>query len=402
MQPEIIKNILGYEFLWKEAKIKIFVKNLRYEKNSIHGAIRIETWEKNYKPHLHQSNFNFSSITSKNYLMKDLYKYKDLTDWETIIEQLRVYTAMQFEQGEPVVVLDGNGNMEMPKWILYPVVMEKQLTIMYGEGGIGKSTVALMMAAMMQEESIINSFKLEKKVKSILYLDYETSKEIINWQYRRILKGLGLSGLKILYRRCCLPLHHDENNIKEIIVENKVEVVIVDSAGIATGIELNEAMGANKLCSILREFGTTNILITHTSKNPNEKQKTPYGSVYFVNNARNLFEIAKAYDRENELLVGIFHRKSNIMKLVEPIGLKLIFKPDIIEIYEIPIEGTSLEQKVPITTRILRLLEENRGGMYLGGIVDRLGEDKNTVKMTLSRLRASGKVENIERLWYLK
>lgn len=403
MKPSIKKNLLGYEFQWPDDKIKIIIKRLKMSRNDdLHCEIIVKTWLPGFNPHLHQSNFNMNSTKGKIELINILSKRCEEPNWESIIEQLRVYTLENYRTGEPIRIFSGNEEYQAPVFLLYPFVQEKQLTMIYGEGGIGKSTFALMLSAALQEKCELPHTNLKKPSKGVLYLDYETDEATLSWQYKRILNGLGLNGLPLRYRRCTIPLLSDAEKIKELIVESNVDTIVVDSAGAACGSDMNDAMSANQIALILRSFETTNILISHTSKS-NGPKKTPYGSVYFINNARSLWEIRKSNEnREDEVSIGIFHRKANIMQLQKPKGYRFVFHDELIEVLGCdPKEMDGFSEEFTISQRILDTLK-SFGLMTTQELIDELGVSEGSVKGTIHRMKKEKRVIKVEDKWGAK
>ena len=72
-------------------------------------------------------------------------------DWEAIVEQFCVMTLDHWRQGEPVVNLGTVDPPPEPVYRLKPVLLEKEATLIYGEGGIGKSYLAAYLAAQIDQ-----------------------------------------------------------------------------------------------------------------------------------------------------------------------------------------------------------------------------------------------------------
>ena len=80
------------------------------------------------------------------------------------------------------------------------------------------------------------------------------------------------------YRRCALPLHDELDVIADFVAEHGVRLVIVDSAIMACGDDLSSSQAPVKLQRALRALGCASLVLTHVTKNSEEK--TAYGSVY--------------------------------------------------------------------------------------------------------------------------
>jgi hypothetical protein len=390
--PEIEQTLLGYHFSWIEEDVNIEARHLKFSHDSLRGEIIVKTSLPGYNPHLHQANFNFSSTRSRNELTKALSTLCDTVDWTVIIEQLRVKTLNLFRQGEPVQIIDAKEKVSEPEYLLWPFIPKNQLSLIFGGGGDGKSTFALFLCLIAMYPSIAGEYAMKSESpKKVLYLDYETSKEIISWQWAMIAANFDCDG-KIYYRRCDIPLTQDIEKLKECVYESQADLVIVDSAGIACGDNINEAHTANTLALALRSLNTTTLLISHTSKERSDR-KTPFGSVYFFNNARNVWELKKTQEAgEDEITLGLFHRKSNISKLHKPFGFRFIYKDGSITVKKEDVtEIGEFEKELSLRHRIKNLLLQE-GVMTIKKIAMQLSAGERVVRSRLNEMRTKGDV----------
>lgn len=345
-----------------------------------------------YNPHLHQANFNFSSTRARSELIKALSTLCDTIDWTVIIEQLRVKTLSLFRQGEPLQIIDAKEKVSEPEYLLWPFIPKNQASLIYGGGGFGKSTFSLFLCLNVIFPEIAAEYSMKSESpKKALYLDYETSREIISWQWAKLAANFDCEG-KIHYRRCDIPLTQDIEKLKESVYESQADLVIVDSAGIAAGDNLNEAHTANSLALALRSLNTTTLLISHTSKEKSDN-KTPFGSVYFFNNARNIWELKKMQEvEENDITLGLFHRKSNISKLNKPCGFKFIYEDNSITVRKEDISDIGeFEKELSLKQRIKNLLLQE-GVLTIKEIAGQLGKGEQVVRNRLNDMRHEGLV----------
>ena len=395
--PQVNQTITGYVFVWQEEKIEISVSNLSYKSNNLKGEIKVKTFLPDYYEHLHQANFNFSSTRSKDELVRTLAKMCDKIDWKILVEQLRVKTLEYYRQGEPLEIISSEDEIKDIHYIIEPLLPEGLMTIIYGKGGAGKSYLALFLSLLVDTHTN-GYFQLDDQKHNILYLDWETDTKIITYQYKKLCRGLGKKSY-LFYKRCSLPLCQDADSIKEKIVDINADIVIIDSLGVACGADPNEAQTANQLALILRGFKTTNFLIHHTSKE-RTNNKTPFGSVYFTNNARNLWEIKKVQGQDtNEVNLGLFHRKANYSRLYAPIGLRFLHEKEKIlvekqDITEIP----DLEKELPLRQKIKNLLL-GEGVLTAQEIALRLEVSQNQVSVRLQNMKKRGEIVRQHDKW---
>ncbi|MCL6531574.1 MAG: AAA family ATPase [Meiothermus ruber] len=202
------------------------------------GEIAISTSLPGYAPHLHQAKFNFAATRSRTELSRALNeRYGKLAHWGTLLEQLCVYTLDRVRKGEPVIELMTGEEVSPPQYFLEPIIIKNYPTIIFGDPGTAKSTVALIFAQIM--EKAWDDFDLDltlpdREIRS-LYLDYETDADTVTWILTKLQRGMKLPQLKLRYRRCALPLAQDVDQIHRHIYDSKAEVIIIDSLGLACG-----------------------------------------------------------------------------------------------------------------------------------------------------------------------
>lgn len=398
--PEITQTLLGYHFSWIDEGVDIEARHLRFFRDSLRGEIIVKTSLPGYNPHLHQANFNFSSTRARSELIKALSTLCDTVNWIVIIEQLRVKTLNLFRQGEPVQIIDAKEKVNKPEYLLWPFIAKDQMNLIYGEGGSGKSTFALFLclAVMCPSIGVEYAMKAENS-KKVLYLDFETSVETIRWQWANLVASFDCDE-KIYYRRCNIPLTQDIEKIKECVYESQADLVIVDSVGIGCGDNINEAHTANTFALALRSLNTTSLLISHTSKEKSD-HKTPFGSVYFFNNARSVWELKKMQEAgEDKITLGLFHRKSNLSKLNKPFGFKFIYEDNAIIVAKQNItEIEEFAKELSLRQRIKKLLSE--GKKEVSEIIERLDAPRGQVTVRLSELKKNGEAMNLDGKWFL-
>ena len=98
-------------------------------------------------------------------------------------------------------------------------ILPKHPSILFGDGGTGKSTIALYLAG-----------ELEKRGISTLYLDWELDEHDHRHQLERLF-GPDMPDVK--YHRCERPLSIEVEGLTEKICTTGVEFVICDSVAFA-------------------------------------------------------------------------------------------------------------------------------------------------------------------------
>lgn len=399
--PQINQTLGGYHFTWEKEMLEVTVSRLKQHKDGrVTGEILITTSAPAYNPHLHQAQFNFSSTHSRRDLARSLEeRYSKLADWDTILEQLCVYTLDRVRRGEPVVELWTKEDASPPEYLLEPLILRNYPTIIFGDPSTAKSTVALILTQVMMLPWRDNPLGLAAPERSVrcLFLDYETDPDTIRWLLTMLQRGMELPPLSLNYRHCALPLPQDIEQVRRHIDDYQAEVIIIDSLGLACGGDLKEAESALALFSALRLLRTTSLILAHTAKNPETKKKTVFGSVFFEAQARSIWEIRKAQDTgEDELDVALFHRKPPpFQKLCAPIGLTIKYGPDTMTISQgQPRSVAEFLGALGTQAQIEELLKD--GPMSPKGIMEALDISRGAVDMALKRLKNKQKVVKLE------
>ena len=132
---------------------------------------------------------------------------------------------------------------------------------------------------------------------------------------------------EVLYRSYAGPLADHVDQIQKDIAEHQVTCIAVDSILASSGQAVEESEAARVWHQVMGELNVASIGITHVAKDARNRS-TPYGSVYFWNLARSVFEIARETEDEDNNIIAIHHRKSNRTSLLNPTGLRVTFESD--------------------------------------------------------------------------
>ena len=249
--------------------------------------------------------------------------------WQTILDELCNFAIRKHRQGADVIEMWTMEDVPDPQYLVYPVNPLQQPSIIFGLGGTGKSYLALYLALCAQLPWPDNplDFGVRAESNRCLYLDYETDEHEILYRWKALVKGHDLPDLPILYRRGLRPLREDADEIAAICGKHNCKVLVVDSLAAAAGGDLlhESALGFFRA---LRELPVTPIIIAHTSKNQGEEgddSKTIFGSAFFTNYARSVWELrSKSQPESKELIIKLANRKTN-RGMHRDISYKLIF-----------------------------------------------------------------------------
>ena len=279
-------------------------------------------------------------------------------------------------------------------YLLYPFLEENSPNILFGKGGSGKTYIALRMAI---SYATGNDFigELPTKTGNTLFIDYESSGSNFQHRITQLLGSLQAvpdDSLKrfFYYDPKGMPLKDVVKQVKKIILKRSITFVIIDSAALACGGQPEEAGTAIDYFNALAKLKITTLTIAHETKS--EEHDKPFGSVFFYNSARNIFNAQNDQEQdENVIHTGLFHRKSNNGKLISPRSCRIWFnnEQNIVDVSRENIQRWGKE--VGVKTRILSYLATNIDGARPQKIAEELALDQGQVRARLAELEKAGK-----------
>ena len=361
---------------WAKERIKITASRLGEHSDGLKGEILIQSTNPK-DGHIHQAQFNYSSSMTRKKLADDLSKRSPDITWDDILEQLCFHVTKIFRTGQEVVMISSTDlDAIPPQYVVKPLILKKEINMIYGEGGVGKSAISLYLAAIGacfgEWDNIGHKLGLERIVPfKTLVLDWETHQDAVRWRWKQIIAGIGATsqGFFIEYRQCGTRLADDLEAIQTAIEEKHPDLVIIDSVGAAAGGDINTQNVAMEFMNAVRALNITTLLIHHTAKSNNGKP-TPFGSVYFTNASRNIWQIERTQkEATQKIQVGLFHVKANYSEKFNPIGIEISFEETATKFETVdPSTIPDFKSKLPVIQQIQIAIEENNGAASLDDI----------------------------------
>ena len=342
------------------------LSHVKRSRDSLSGILKVSTnlvGVKTVNGVLHAANFNVLSTSTRTALSNALEKRTpghDM-DWFDGLEWLCQHVIISEEQGEIVdeVGLDAP-TPQHDRWCIEPLIMKGRPALLFGPGGVGKSLIALTCGLSVAYGLEIIPGMPPAMKGPILYLDWETTKDVINDRIQNIAAGHKFTPVpkSVYYRRCVRPLANDAEELSALVADKGIVLVIVDSSAYAMGAQ-GEYGDANesilRMHEGLRIIGVTSLLVDHVNKTDAKSKggaATPYGSAYKTNAARVSWEVRKEASAEG-LRISLYHAKSNDTALLPPIGIALDWTYDSIMFRKVAVETENAE---PVEDRSLLTL----------------------------------------------
>jgi phage/plasmid primase-like uncharacterized protein len=303
--------------------------------------------------------------------------------WKHLLQKACSLVLRRHRTGEPIALLQPSASALVP-YLINPIVHRGHQTLIYAPGGTCKSYLALYFALLAchgVSESGVSALNVR-----VLYLDWELNAETLGGRLKALQAGHpSLVHHVPFYRRCELPLHQEAHTIAAFVKEHDVQLVIVDSAAMAVGGELSSPDAAITLQRALRKINCASIVLAHVSKSVQEGQeRTAFGTVFFRELARNVWELSKS-DEEHPVQLVLSHTKHNFSAKHPPLGFRITFAAELVRVQHEDVGSVpAFQPKLPVPARIRNLLEDGRP-RTAKSISEDLAVLLGTVKSALSR-----------------
>ena len=396
MESTIIEKGLGYEFLWQDGSGSggsIEVQNIKQGSDRLTALIVFKSYLPGYKPLLLQRRANLLSTKAARDLIKEATDACPYLPWREMYEQM-LRCLLERLRRLPTEIVTPLDMVAEQTYLVDPIVPEGLSTIMYGAAGSGKSYLAQFLAIAVQLGPTDPVAQLRYKHANAIYVDYEASLEEFRRRTKRLCAGMGWPYVELIYLRGVAPLAECLMQLKTVVDEHKAKFLVIDSLGPAAGGNLNDAETAITFFEALRKLKCTAFIVAHVPKGP-EKERSVFGSSYFTNLARMLWEV-KGINEPTAIKIGLYNRKNNIGRLHRPLAFEITFgeqsaRIEAVDIHKVP----DLEEHLSPSERILNILRH--GSRTIHELSEDLDLPETHIKYTLSRLKAKGKVRNVER-----
>lgn len=388
-QPAVDRVGGLYRLDWPDEKIRLEIDRVVEHSDETRGQLTAMSGELV----LAQFGYNLTSLPARDKAAKYL-RERHETDWGLALEMASYHILKRLREGEPRVDLSMNDTVIPVTWLLKPLLLKDQPTMIFADGGTGKSYVALLVSMLVGFPWMGNpfNFKVPEQSVTTLYLDWETDENTTKYRLQRICRGMDQPKPPLEYRHCSRSFILDLAAIQRHVLESKAGLVVVDSLGMACGGDLKEQTSATMFFQALRELQVSALLLTHVSKDEMRKTKTAFGSIYFQNHARSVWEMNGVLSRDGDenatINVGLFQRKHNEMALSRPVALGIdfnnlldttVFRPA--NLADLP----DLRDKLSLKEQLKTILKS--GPKSVQDMADDLGKSAESIRVTLYKYK---------------
>lgn len=254
------------------------------------------------------------------------------------------------------------------KYLIEDFIPEGYPTSLYGDGGQGKSYIAMHIARCV----ITGHAFLGKKIRqhgNVLYLDWELDTNTQRHRWGEVALGCGLPTIPagLYYQRMEGSLQSRIIDVYTWIAQYKPVLVMLDSVGRASGTDPLDHGKSIEFLTIVETLGTS-LLIDHQSKPSLESpyaSKREFGSSYKGHYVRCSWQVERIGEGAGCIGLVFRHKKTNFGALLGDIHATLTFRQLVGKDRSVELVSASGGQEVSSTQfgirgRILALLGDNK------------------------------------------
>jgi len=359
IDPPAFAEVAGQlVYTWDRSGVTIKLDELVRDRDGIHCELEVEARMPGRQTLDHGPvRFNLSSTTTRTSLVKSLGGQMPELAWHTMMDTVCRLAISHFKVGPSLINLAHYEGFP-PNWLLWPLILEDEINILFGDGGNGKSLIAMAAAVSLQTQNSLLSGMMPNGNTRTLYLDWEASPNAHAARLKKLMHPEPIQDMS--YLRCSAPLHEIVRQVKRHLTETGCGMVVIDSIAAACGGEPERADVALRLCNAVRSLETTALLIGHQTKGNDDTGK-PFGSVFWANEARSTMEIKRQQDAgQDAMTLGLYHRKINDGRLEKPLGISVNFSDEAIKFHaQSIVDVPELASRLPAWQVIERYLREN-------------------------------------------
>ena len=332
-------------------------------------------------------------------------KRLDSYDWSEVLTEI-IPTTIEKHRGMQDVNMTHEWEQEEGDnpFLLKPFVAANGVTVLFGPGGTGKSTLAVAMAlSIMTGEAVIGDEV--NRIGPVLWVDYEADVTEVFERELALRRGLGMHEKDTPY-----PMHYIKvgskfvNSVSVIrrqIHETEAVLLVVDSVANARRGDAFGPEDTVHMFAVMGSLGIPVLAIDHMTKKAasDGDMSSPYGTVFTSNEARLTWGVMEAEmgSTPDDKQLNLTMAKQNRFKGGRPRGLVLSyesFPTGIVKVLTLTENEGVWDEGLSTTQRVLRVLREHPDQWFLiHEIVSRSDVNPKSVEKEVKRLFDDGIVE---------
>lgn len=273
---------------------------------------------------LPETGINLTNDKARQSLAVAIERLRPGPDWRARVDDAVRLVLGAYREGEPAVDLAAlPEEIAAEPWLVAPLLVRDEPTILYGDGGTHKSRTALLLAGTVAAgRSLAPGIEAPTLSGPVIYADWEQTARVARDRLADLWDGRPPSG--VIYVRCARPFIHEAERLGRIAMDSGAVLLVLDSVGFGLSGSANDDDVAATYFRELRGLGLSSLLIHHTPKTGDPTR--PFGSTYWTNGARLAWQMQAAPGTATDCaLVTMTCRKRNDGPLLSPKGMSYTF-----------------------------------------------------------------------------
>lgn len=342
MKDQLVEETSGYD--WWEGQYDLFREDIRarivFERmaDGDNGAIWCEAraWmtvsgeEHSLMPPSRVNLMNSTRGSGWKSLVDMLEDQTNEVAWNEVVSTSVSKAIEVYRTGNTEQPLKPNTGTTTHPFLLAPFIASTGVSVFFGEGGTGKSLLALGMAVAVASGQPIFG-QTPRIVGPVTYFDYEDDPEVHEERLAAILKGTKTTlNYDIFHRSLVAKVSQSQASMRRSIADTGSVLAVLDSIGMGRGGNANGAEDTVRLFRALRSLEVPTLAVDHVTKEDKRSGNTisPYGSVYTINSGRLLWGavVAEALSGEHEKYLNLTNTKANRTALHSKMGIRIEYQ----------------------------------------------------------------------------
>ena len=386
----ITRLIDGYLYYWQEPDyVEIEVSDITCKSGDWNSWVAVRTRAPGLSPHLKEGKLNLSAAPTRLQWSKMLSAlYKPHVSWDSYMEMACILTIRSEREGDPPVLVGSlPQDSAPPLWLIDRFLRLNAPNSIYGDGGVGKSTLAALLGGAVSAGYEVAGFAPAYSG-GVLWLDWESDQWDADDTIKQLRRGQEMDWPDFHYCREAQPITQTFKQHARTVAQEKIALVVIDSVGYAMGGDPESASDTLRFTSAVRALNTTVLLIDHVRKG--DSGGKAFGSAYKFNEVRAGYEIVR-FQQPGEAVshLGIYQRKSNKGGFVPPFGLRVEFGEGFIRYERETIREEALVAELPVSRRIKVVLGQSNGLMNADEIAEAVNARGKRVPLEQVKARLS-------------
>lgn len=332
-RPIVVVEKVGLGYRAQVKTITMTLGRLRDSRDGLHGELVVRA-QSGYE--IYHGGFNVSSLPARTAASKYLaQRWSEITisAWPSFVEAFCGKVLTLHREGTPFTTIGGPASSARPAspMLLRPIVWAGAPTLLYGPGGVGKSTLAAAAAASTHTgEEVVPGWK-PQDIGAVLVLDWEDAASEWDGQLRAVCRGAGIQVPDLHYRRMAGALADHVEQIAAFVDQNGIALVIVDSVEAACGSGVEQETynaRAERYFDALRVLETASLSLDHVAGaaiGQSDPVLKSIGGIRKRDRARAVFELSRQTEGRERIELVIRDTKRNRRAKQEDQGVAIEF-----------------------------------------------------------------------------